>query len=231
MSLVLEPLSVELAAAAERQARRAIRRRRGGRWAAAGAVVVLGSVGAAAATGTFFWRPQLGNDTQGHPTVSRSGVPADQLKVLGVLRRAQTDADRGAAARYAAHWLGSDFHGVRTDSIRVLSNGTILFSAKDGPTGYNSLCFFQADKEAGAETCFSLDELQRGDAALFSVPPPGIGGSANVIGVVPDGVAAVRFGTTTAAVHQNAYEARLHPGDERAGTTLLDRDGHPWGDR
>jgi hypothetical protein len=252
MSLVLESLSLELAAAAERQARRAIRRRRHVRWSAAVVVVLLGSGGAAAATGTFFWQPQLGNESQGHPSASRSGVPADQLEVLAVLRRPQTDTDRGAAARYAARWFGTQFRGVRTNSIRLLSNGAVLFTAEDGPGGANPVCLFLADKEAGGTTCVGSEQLRRQGAAIITTTEPNIKfrikngetvfrngrpvpvrGSkpkpqpAHVIGVVPDGVTGVRFGTSTFPVRDNAFRADLAP-DSALDRTLLDGNGDPW---
>jgi hypothetical protein len=252
MSVLLDSLSVELAAAAERHARHSARRRRRARIAATVAVAVLGLLGAAVATGTFFWQPQLGNDSQGHATASPSDVPAAQREVLGVLRRAQTDADRSAAARYAAGWLGTEFRGVRTNSIRLLTNGAVLFSAEHGPSGDDDLCLFLADSEAGGITCGGTDQLRRNGIAIITIPRPdvrfqtkdgklvlhdghpvAVPGSkpslqpAHVIGIVPDGVAEVRFATTTAAVHDNAYDAHLTPGED-PHMTLLDADGHPW---
>jgi hypothetical protein len=252
MTVLLDSLSVELAAAGERQARRVARRRRRARLAAAVAVALLGLIGAAVATGAFFWQPQLGNESQGHPTASPSDVPAAQLEVLSVLRRPQTEPDRGAASQYAARWLGTEFRGVRTNSIRLLSNGAVLFSAEHGPAGDNSLCLFLADTEAGGFTCVGTDQLRRSGAALITVPRPNIKfqtkdgklvlhdghpvpvpGSkpspqpARVIGIVPDGVAAIRFGDTTVPVDDNAYDAHLAPGEDPR-QTLLDRDGNPW---
>lgn len=252
MTVLMDSLSVELTAAAERLARHGARRRRRARLAATVAVALLGLVGAAAATGTFFWQPQLGNTSQGHPTASPSDVPAAQLEILGVLRRPQTNSDRGAAARYAARWLGTEFRGVRTNSIRVLSNGAVLFSAEHGPAGDNSLCLFLADTEAGGFTCVGTDQLRRSGAALITmrrpnikfqtkdgklvlhdghpVPVPGSKPSpqaARVIGIVPDGVAAIRFTNSTIPVDDNAYDAHLAPG-EYARPILLDHDGNRW---
>jgi hypothetical protein len=62
------------------------------------------------------------------------------------------------------------------------------------------------------------------------VPLPGSTRSpmrARVIGIVPDGVTAIRFGTTTVPVHDNAYAARLAPGVTPQGTPL-DGSGNPW---
>ena len=252
MTVLLEPLSTELAVAGERLARRSARRRRRARLAAVVVVALLGLIGTAAATGRFFWQPELGNDSQGHPTASASDVPAAQLALLGVLRREQNDTDRGAAGRYAARWLGTEFRGVRTDSIRVLTNGAVLFSAEHGPSGDDSLCLFLADKEAGGMGCFTTDQLRRRGAAIVTIPPPNIKfktkngklvlhdgqpvplpGSkpspepARVIGLVPDGVAAVRFGDLTVPVHENAYDAHMPPGVTPVATPL-DGAGKPW---
>jgi hypothetical protein len=251
MTVLLDSLSADLAAAGDRLARRAARRRRRVRIFAI-TIALLGLLSTAAATATLFWQPQLGNDSQGHPTASTSDVPADQLALLSVLRRPQTDADRGAAGRYAASWLGRQFRGVRTDSIRVLTNGAVLFSAEHSPSGDNALCLFLADTEGGVISCSTTDQLKRGGTALLTMPPPDIKfrtkngklvlrngrpipvpGSptsprpARVVGIVPDGVAAVRFGETTVPVHDNAYDAHLPPG-VTAHSKLLDSDGNPW---
>ncbi|HEX8122202.1 MAG TPA: hypothetical protein VF549_13150 [Solirubrobacteraceae bacterium] len=253
MSVLLKSLSVGLEAAAERHARRAARRRRQTRLAGVLAIALLGLTGAAAATGTLFWQPELGNESQGHATASPADVPSAQRDVLAVLRRPQTDADRGAAARYAVSWVGKDFHGVRTNSVRVLSNGAVLFSAERGPAGEDSLCLFLADKEAGGITCTDTDRLRRDGFAIITMPAPDtkyqtkngtlvlregqpvpVPGSAppspqpvRVTGVVPDGVAAVRFGQTAVTVRDNAYDAHLAPG-QAPRQTLLDAYGAPW---
>jgi hypothetical protein len=235
MTVVLDALSAELAAAGDRLARRSARRRRRARIAVIVTVALLALVGASIATGTFLWQPQLGQDFQGHPTASASEVPAAQLALLGVLRRPQTDSDRGMEGRYAASWLGTSFRGVRTNSIRVLTNGAVLISAERGPSGDDSLCLFLRDTEAGGMSCFTTDQLRRGLAALIRIPAPAQPGAspgslpARVTGIVPDGVAAVRFGTTTVQVEDNAYDARLEPGVTPRGTPL-DSNGNPWSD-
>jgi hypothetical protein len=50
---------------------------------------------------------------------------------------------------------------------------------------------------------------------------------ARAIGIVPDGVAAVRFGDVTVPVRDNAFEATIRPGGHPR-QELLDRSGHPW---
>src|SRR3954452_25447051 len=69
------------------------RRRRRTRAALIALVPLLAAGTALAATGA--WEPILGNDQAGHPTRSRSALPADLTAALGVLRRPQVAADRG----------------------------------------------------------------------------------------------------------------------------------------
>jgi hypothetical protein len=84
---------------------------------AVGAVIATGS--AVAATGG--WHPVLGDDHRGHPREARAPIPADETAALGVLRRAQTDADRTPQVRAVLRMLGrGEINGVHTDGIRVL---------------------------------------------------------------------------------------------------------------
>jgi hypothetical protein len=97
------------------------RRRR--RWPRRGliasGVVVL--VGAPALAATGVWRPPIGDGAGPAPQISEKAPPADQLALLGVLRRPQTAADRGAASQSALQLLNSpSIEGVRTNSVRLL---------------------------------------------------------------------------------------------------------------
>lgn len=98
---------------------------RGRRWGrigllALGGVVVSGT--ALAATGT--WDPQLGTPGRGtRPLPAAAGVPAEQLAALGILRRPQTDADRGGQVQAALKVLsGETISGIHTDAIRVITS-------------------------------------------------------------------------------------------------------------
>lgn len=104
---------------------------------ALGAVVVSGTAVAATAGG---WHPQLGSPGRGDPPrAATTGVPAEQLALLGVLRRPQTDADRGRLVRMALRRLDREqVNGVHVDAIRVIDEGprsaTILIPAeRSGP--------------------------------------------------------------------------------------------------
>jgi hypothetical protein len=100
-------------------ARRARRRRS---WRVG--LLVLGGVvfaGSAVAAGSG-WHPIIGDGDRGHPREARAAIPADQLALLAVLRREQTDADRGADVRAVLRLLGrGEIDGVHADGIRLLS--------------------------------------------------------------------------------------------------------------
>ncbi|MCW2983717.1 MAG: hypothetical protein JWR63_1287 [Conexibacter sp.] len=100
---------------------------------ALGAVIASGTAVAATTTG---WHPQLGSpDRQDRPRAAAAAVPAEQLAMLAVLRRPQTDADRGRLVRMALRRLDRSLvNGVHVDAIRVIDQGsqsaTILVPAE-----------------------------------------------------------------------------------------------------
>jgi hypothetical protein len=84
---------------------------------AVGAVILTGS--ALAATGG--WQPVLGTNRGGHPKDTLVPLPPAQSAQLGVLRRAQTAADRGPGVRAVLPMLDRDeINGVHTNEIRLL---------------------------------------------------------------------------------------------------------------
>ena len=84
---------------------------------AVGAVVVTGSA-LAATTG---WHPVLGHQGRDRPREANNGVPAAQLAALGVLRREQTNADRGPQVQAVLRLLmRQEINGIHTDAIRTL---------------------------------------------------------------------------------------------------------------
>jgi len=87
---------------------------------ALGGVVLSGT--AIAATGA--WSPQLGSPGRGtRPLPAAAAVPAEQLASLGILRRPQTEADRGAQVQAALKVLGGDtISGIHTDALRVITS-------------------------------------------------------------------------------------------------------------
>jgi hypothetical protein len=94
--------------------------RRGG-LLAIGAIIVSGTA-VAATTG---WQPILGSPDRGTPPLAaKAGVPADQLAALAILRRPQTDADRGPLVQSALRVLTRQtINGIHTDAIRVIFHG------------------------------------------------------------------------------------------------------------
>jgi hypothetical protein len=88
---------------------------------AIGAVIASGSAVAA----TSGWHPILGSADRGpRPLAAKAGVPADELAALAILRRPQTDADRGPLVQSALRVLSRlTINGIHTDAIRVIFHG------------------------------------------------------------------------------------------------------------
>lgn len=226
------------------RARRRRARRRAG-WCAA--LVVLVTPPALAATGV--WRPTLGDGKRPAPSVSAVAPPADQLAMLAVLRREQTDADRGIATRYALRFVDSPgITGVRTDSIRLLAQspqdrGVVLVPVEryelklpgDLPakarkqverTIDDALCLYQLDAVDGAGVaCFSSADVKEGRAWMM------LGHRA--LWIVPDGVTRVRTEYSghepiTAPARENAVIFSAPRGRvEARRTTFLDGEDRP----
>jgi hypothetical protein len=118
-------------------------RRRWGRPSRRAGLFAIGAViasGTAVAATTGRWHPQLGSPDHGdRPTAATVAVPAEQLALLAVLRRRQTDADRGRLVRMALQRLGrQQVNGIHVGAIRVIDQGprsaTILIPAqRSGP--------------------------------------------------------------------------------------------------
>jgi hypothetical protein len=86
-----------------------------------------------AATGA--WHPILGDDHRGHPQPADAPIPADQVSTLAVLRRPQTDRDRGHDVQAILSLLvRGEIKGLHTDGIRALRRhaygATILVPAE-----------------------------------------------------------------------------------------------------
>jgi len=191
--------------AASRELSRARRRRVRRRGAVCAALIVLVTPPALAATGV--WRPALGDGEGPAPEISADAPPPDQLAMLGVLRREQTEADRGVATRYALKFVDSPgMKGVRTDSIRLLAQsdedrGVVLVPVKryerrlpgEIPpelrkrverTIDDALCVYQLDIDGAGVACYSSEDVKQGNVWM------GLGRRTFML--VPDGVASVR---------------------------------------
>ena len=214
-------------------ARRRTRVARDGRlWMVAPALAAT-FVAVAVAVAAVAWRPLLGDSgRRGHPTVSASGLPAAQRKLLGVERRAQTAADRTPAVRAQLRLLvRSANRGVRTNAIRVLETlpgGAVAFLVPErsfgdivagahAPAIANALCVLYPSPprapgspvapSGSAQECWSTAQLRAGTAIAIVRGA----GDFHVIGLVPDGVASVavrrRDGTyATVRVRNNFFD-------------------------
>lgn len=186
---VLPELADDLERAADRLA---ARRRPAHRRATVIAGVVAGTVaaGGLAAAATNLWSPQIG-DGSGPSQLSRDAPPADQLAALGVLRREQTEADRGAESAYTLRYFGG-MGDIRVGYVRLLGTqaggaGFVLvpterIAASSRPTGLQEeferrdgrpapprdrLCLFARDPvDGGGMSCFSLQQVRDGEAVL-----------------------------------------------------------------
>jgi hypothetical protein len=235
MTTVLLPeLAGELATAAERLAATPapMRRRRRLRFAALGSVAVLAAGGVATAA-TSLWHPQIGDGSK-PSSIAHDAPPRDQLDALGVLRRAQTDADRSQNSEYTLKFLG-DLRGIRLDYVRLLGTQkggaayVLVPAASEGTGGIaarlralkaraaggvapaplkDPLCLFGRDSaDGGGVTCFSLQEIRDGRAVMGMSQGHG---PLTQYGLVPDGVASVRLGSAADApvvdVHDNFFQ-------------------------
>jgi hypothetical protein len=132
MTLMPEIHDALARAVATRPARRWWHPSRRGALLAAGAIVASGTAVAA----TSGWHPILGSSDRGpRPLAANAGVPADQLAALAILRRPQTDVDRGPLVQRALRVLDRrTINGIHTDAIRVIFHGprelTVLVPAQ-----------------------------------------------------------------------------------------------------
>ncbi|HET6547747.1 MAG TPA: hypothetical protein VFG79_04775 [Solirubrobacter sp.] len=199
---------------------------------------------ATSAAGVAPWMPNLGADQSRHFAIAKSAPPAEQLEVLGVLRRPQVSADRGEQATYALRFFGGT---VRTDYVRVLSEpddtqgAAVLVPVTEyrpreragvdreasHPLARDGLCLFVRDAvDGGAQGCYSLADVTAGRirGAL------GDGRTATVFGVVPDGVASVRLRhpdgrSTIVPVRDNFYLYKAGDGLRFEALEWLDASG------
>lgn len=218
MSPLMPEVRDALVSAARERARprRRVLRRTG----ALGVAVVLAGGTAVAAT---TWRPQLGDDDRGHPTVAAQSVPADQVNALGVLRREQTTADRGPRVQATLRLLApSEDGGVHVDGVRLLAEhdgGALVLVpleriGRDDP-GYPSsirrdvICALQYSDAGGAgKSCGTTADLRAGDIAGSMSVDRGLIGADDLaetkmryFQLVPDGVARVEVTLRDGSLH------------------------------
>jgi hypothetical protein len=192
---------------------------------AALAAVSLAGVAIAA---TAVWRPALGAPGLGAPPTSTAAAPPEaQLAVLGVLRRQQTPADRGAETRSELTYMGNTASGVRTAYIRLLSDRTGLGPAVlvpvaqitqaappelgAAPPRTGALCLLVGDAagRGAAKRCFTTGDLLAGRGTLSL--------ATDIFGVVPDAVAMVSITFSNGATRHVAPLGNLFELAEPAG--------------
>jgi hypothetical protein len=194
------------------------------------------AVSATALAATTPWQPLFGDGSSSpQPRITADAPPAGQLNALGVLRRDQTDDDRGAVTQRALRFFGTSTQDVNTGYIRRLPAGGGGLDAVLLPVGtwqvgsiekHNAICLFVADSEpGGSKGCFTGGEVVAGQArgSLGSVD----------FGLVPDGVASVAFHygatTRTEPVQENFYEHRAPEQSVAGGGTTSRRpDSVAW---
>jgi hypothetical protein len=190
MSDFLERYGAQLQAAQRSSPSASKTSTRTGRRAIVASVAVL-ALAAPALAVVQPWSPNVGRPGIDEPTSSSSApIASSATSVMAVLRREQTEADRAAAGPLLKGVFGNQTDGVQTAGIRSLADGWILVPAarvKTGPdtTSANQLCF----TDGTALTC----------GPATGVAHAGITGSSTdsrsteQTGLVPDGVARVRF--------------------------------------
>lgn len=186
------------------------------------ALVAVVVVAAPALAITEPWNPTIGRpNIDGPVTSDRSPVAAAATDVLAVLRRPQTAADRDGAAPLLKGIVGSQIDRVQTASIRLLADGWALVpatavQAAPGRSVGEQICF----TNGRSTTCGSA----RGLSSTGIAGSEATATATTFTGLVPDGVARVRFvgrdgSTKEVAVASNFYELVV---DEIAPPRMID---------
>jgi hypothetical protein len=153
------------------------------------------------------WNPRLGRPRiDGHLSVSRAPVPGSARAVLAVLRRPQTARDRRLAAPHLRD-ATREMVGVQVDGIRAVSPEYALVPIKGMRTPQRTLGPMLCLLGGGGSGCNFTRSVARSGVALVSA---GFKHGTRFVGIVPDGVARVRFtpaggAPTAVAVHDNFY--------------------------
>jgi hypothetical protein len=194
------------------------------------------------------WSPLLGNERGGHPTVSQKPPGKDALRLLGVLRRAQTDADRDAQTAAALRIVGPPLHGVKVQWIRNLEANVAgmavtlvpvdaygdvgeVNTAADGE-GFLCMLYPSSRPAPGISLhCWSPAEIASGRAVAAASSE----GVVHVFGLVPDGVVSVSIVLAdgrdrTVEVRANFFDAAEPAGFARLpSVTWQDAEGRRVG--
>ncbi|MEA2426082.1 MAG: hypothetical protein QOH13_2492, partial [Thermoleophilaceae bacterium] len=231
----------QLVAAAARLQQQAAPMRTANRWRSRRGLLVIALavlVAAPALAATQPWSPLLGSpEMHSQPKPTSAPPPREQVDTLGVLRREQTDADRGAVVQGALRYFGKSAVEIRTPYVRLLGSvaaGTaaVLVPAKhwdpagdSGPSPAaldDPLCVFTpaSNGDGGGKACFVLSQIANGQAT----------GSLGRLywGLVPDGVTSIRVvyadaKVVTVPVVDNYYA--LHQRGESRDISWIGADG------
>lgn len=153
------------------------------------------------------WTPAVGRPEAGlDASISRAPISRAMAEAVAVLRRPQTDEDRQVAGPLL-RWVGAGTDGVQVDAARALDARQALvpvetFGMDLGP----GLCVV----DRGGAACAPAERVPLDGVTSLS---SGSGGT-RYTGVVPDGVALVRFTPQTGApieapVRVNFYDLRI----------------------
>jgi hypothetical protein len=183
------------------------------------------------------WTPLLGNQQYGYnPGAATSAPPEAQLDALAVLRRPQTDADRGALSQAALTYINDYTSGVRTAYVRLLATvGDTSFvlvpveerdataAAGEAPTEStplaNALCVYASDADDGhtGVRCWALADVIDGHAAatfegqFFGLAPDGATTATLSTGVGPTISAPVSSNFFALALPSNSSPPPMNP--------------------
>jgi hypothetical protein len=209
------------------------------------AIAVVALLTGTAVAAVVPWTPDLGPGHARTFAIDATKPPQAQLDALGVLRRPQSDADRGAETRYALRFFGASVGGVRTDYVRLLRRDPNGRSAVLVPVtayhlnqpdslpdaarkllapGRDGLCLFVRDPiDGGGQSCSPLADLRAGNVR------GGIADRTSSLwwGLVPDEVTSVRIrmaerDLVAAAVEDNYYSFTLPQREEGVTISSLD---------
>jgi hypothetical protein len=148
------------------------------------------------------WTPEVGRPDKGIPaTIDRTPISPVATNALAVLRRPQTDRDRRLAGP-RLRYVGPPNEDVQVDGVRALNARYALVPMARGPR----LCVIGS----GGSACSPVDMVPRHGVASVSAGKKGT----RYVGLVPDGVARVRFTPQTGqpvetVVRENFYELRV----------------------
>ncbi len=207
MSALFPDIEAEVhAAAASHRPRRTPSRRLTARTVAI-ALLATTTVSGAAFAARSTWQPFLGLG-ESEP----STIPQDQREQLGILRREQTDGDRGVSAEYSLQFTASDYR-VRLGSVRSAPptprGHAVVVSSNVAPSGQSVICLWIQDpEEAGGRACGTTDAVAAGEVYTLLGTPTDSAGFAlipkqrgikekpaelpQLVGIAPDGVKRVR---------------------------------------